>query len=279
MRVIKDVKPEELTSDDQLLVKKIMEKLRGGNRVFGNVAEGLKQTLKNRETELENLKSNRNPLDYLENDSELLHDIKLLKAGINGEEELAEYLRKIIKLDKSLQDVIFFASLSDPEQNEIGEENGYIADSDFIALYDRHILIMDAKNIATSSEIPIYLEGNNLMSTGNKPLLELHPSTYVWKNIFTKNGVMYNSLHGCTVIINKSGSIIWKNSEWYESEVKPLHISELIDFLHSWIENTNVTGTPEVPLSLLLILSKMQIKTVKSQSIVDIRDKIGKLGF
>ena len=139
--------------------------------------------------------------------------------------------------------------------------------------YPDNILILDAKNINTSPEIPIYLDNNVLMSAGAKEIIKFHPATYIWKNIFIKNNIKYSTLTGCVVIVNKRGACIWKNKEWYTSDVKPIHISDLVNFLHSWIEDKN----PEINLSLLVTLSKMQIK--KEKSSLNIKNKMKRFGI
>lgn len=234
---------------------KLMNSLKAGNRVFGNPAEGLKKTLKGLEQRLADMESNRGKLDYLANDGEILTDIRLVKAGIKGEEGLAEWLERIVKYDPVLQDLIVFASLSDPEQNSGGDE--YISDSDFLAVYGRHVLILDAKNIRTSPDVPIYLDGDQLVTVGGQPLLDLHPSVHVWNRLFDREGVYTLSVHGCVVIVNDSGAVVWKNQQWHRSEVKPVHISELVDFLHQWVEGKD----PEVDLSMLVSIANMQIRT------------------
>ena len=269
MHLIKDV--ENIDVKDREIAKSIIERLRQGDRVIGNPAEGLKQTLKKIEEEHSIRSSAKNVLDYVQNDDEYNTQHKLLQAGINGEEELAEYLEQVVKYDKELQDIIYFASLSDPEQNSGGDD--YISDSDFIAIYGNNILIMDAKNIITNPDLPIYLQDSVLVAAGGKEILELHPSTFVWANVFARNNIEVESLHGCVVIVNKRGASIWRNPEWFNSEVKPIHIGDLVQFLHDWIQDKK----PNVNLSLLVTLAKMQIKKEKSN--LGVREKATKLGF
>lgn len=213
----------------------------------------------------------KDTLDFLDNDDEFRVNYAKLKAGINGEEMLAEYFEKIIKHDLELQDVILFASLSDPEQDNGDGE--YISDSDFIAVYGNHILILDSKNILTNPEIPIYLQGNDLCTVGGNAILELHPSTHIWQRVFQNYNVPYESIHGCVVIVNKRGACIWKNKDWHQSEVKPLHVSELVNFLHEWIKDKE----PTTNLSLLTALVKMQVK--KEQSNLNLRDNMKRFGI
>ena len=256
MRLIKDV-------DDSMKVEalSVLNALKMGKRVFGNVAEGLKLTLKNKEKELEKLESNKSKLEVLSVGDDLRSDIKMLKAGIKGEEDLAEYLEQIIKYDKDLRDIVFFASLSDPEQNNGGDD--YISDSDFIAVYGNNILIMDAKNIRTNPEIPIYLQDNLLVSASGQEMLELHSSTHIWRNIFDKYGLDMTEIgvRGCVVIVNTTGALIWKNDTWFRSNVKPIHMADLVDFLKTWIEGKD----NQTSLKLLTTIANMQIKKEKSR--------------
>ena len=246
---------KDVDEANKLSALDVMNRLKEGDRVFGNPAEGLKKTMKKLEDELDKQEKEKDALDYLDKSGDLRSNISMLKSGITGEEELAEFLEIAIKEDEKLQDCIVFASLSDPNQNSGGDE--YISDSDFIFIYGQDILIVDAKNIRTTPQIPIYLAGNSLVSANGAVLLEeINPSVKVWEKIFKKNHAKYNSIHGCTVIVNKQGALIWRNQEWYDSEIKPVHISELVDFLHEWIEGkSNKTS-----LNTLAVISNMQIK-------------------
>lgn len=255
MRIIKDFIPDE----DKLTALRVINRLKVGDRVFGNPAEGLKISLKKLEEEYEKAQQSKSALDFLEGDDEYKTQHRMLKAGINGEETLAEYFEKIIKHDDILQDIVLFASLSDPDQNSGGDE--YISDSDFVAVYGNSILILDAKNINTNPELPIYLDGNDLVTVGGSPLLTLHPSVHVWRNVFRKTETNYISIHGCTVIVNKRGACVWKNQDWHKSEVKPIHIADLVEFLHDWVKDKD----PEINLSLLTTLAKMQIRKEESE--------------
>lgn len=252
MKLIKDV--ENVALEDRMLAMQFMNRLRAGNRVFGTPAEGLKQTLTHLEQKQRELAGQRGKLDFLENDGDVRYEISLVKAGITGEEQLGEYLERVVKYDSILEDMVTFASVSDPEQDS--GEGEYISDSDFVCVYGNHVMILDAKNIRTSPELPIYLDGNTLMTVGGKPLLELHPSTHVWRRIFDRMGLQLDSIHGCVVIVNQQGAVVWKNKVWNQSEVKPMHISELVDFLHKWCDGVE----PNIRLSTVTAIGKMQIR-------------------
>ena len=277
IKILTDIpKNEDLETKKEAYL--LLNKLKSGDRVFGNVAEGLKITLKETEKQIEQMKKSKGALDYLDKDGDLKQQVRLLKAGINGEETLAEYCEKIIKFDENLNDIIFFASLSDSEQNEIGEENGYIADSDFLAIYNNNILILDAKNIVTSPDMPIYLSEGELCTVGGKSILEIHSSVPIWRNYLTKNHVPYISIHGCSVIVNNSGACIWRNEEWHNSYVKPIHISELVDFLTEWVNSidSNENKVSECSLYLLTKICSTQIRKEKNESIQLIKDNMAK---
>ncbi|BCP63997.1 hypothetical protein SUT503_10550 [Streptococcus parasuis] len=59
---------------------------------------------------------------------------------------------------------------------------------------------------------------------------------------------------------SNTGALIWKNDVWFRSNVKPLHISDLVDFLKTWIEDKD----NETSLKLLTTIANMQIKKEKS---------------
>ena len=252
MHLVKDVEAISLADREQAM--NVMNKLRAGNRVFGKPAKGLKKTLARLEQKLNELNASMDKLDWSVNDGEIRSEISMIKAGISGEEKLAEYLERVVKYDPKLEDIVFFASLSDPEQDSGNGE--YISDSDFVAVNGRNIMIIDAKNFRTNPEIPLYLDGNMLLAAGGKEVLELHPSTYIWSKIFEKKGITMDTIHGCVVIVNDSGATIWKNKDWHKSEVKPMHISELVNFLHKWTTGTDGTQN----LSVLTAMANMQIR-------------------
>lgn len=250
MKLIKDVTDPNLTQSAISIISRLKE----GDRVFGNPGEGLKKTLVKKEKEFDELEKNRSKLDFSDDDGGLNPDIKKLKAGIKGEEDLAEYIENIVKADPRLRDIVTFASLSDPRKNSGGDE--YISDSDFIMVHGSDILIVDSKNINTNPEMPLSLIGKDLVPIGADPILTINPSVFIWKEIFNEYGVKWNSVHGLTVIVNKKGALIWKNANWHKSEVKPIHIFDFVDFLNEWIEGKS----NETSLQLLTTLSEMQIK-------------------
>ena len=249
---------ERIAPEDMDLAVRVLNRLRAGDRVFGNPAEGLKMTLKGLEGQLSGLEASRGKLDYLVDDGEIRDQIAKIKAGIKGEEGLAEWLERVAKYDERLQDVIFFASMSDPQQNSGGDQ--YTSDSDFVALHGQNMLILDAKRIRTSPDVPVYLDGNTLVSVGGVEILELHPATYVWQKVIERSHVGPVSVKGCVVIVNTSGAIVWKNAEWYKSDVRPVHISDLVSFMHDWLDQCDGSATR---LSTLTALAKMQIRVDK----------------
>lgn len=246
--------------EDKLTAVKIINRLKSGDRVFGNVAEGLKDTLSKIEKAHDEEIKNMGKLDFSINDNEYKAQVAQINAGIKGEEMLAEYIEKIIKYDKELSDIICFASLSDPEQDSGNGE--YISDSDFVCVYGNSILILDAKNIYSNPEIPIYIDhsisgnGYSLLMAGGKELIEIHPSTHVWLNIMNKNGINPDSISGITVICNKAGALIWKNNVWYSCQCSPIHISELVEYLHNWVKDLE----PNIDINMLVAISNAQIK-------------------
>lgn len=255
MKVIREqdkIKPEDLVT-----AKSILARLSKGDRVFGNPAEGLKETLKKKEKEKADILNGQDKLAVVVDTSEIDSDIAKLKAGIKGEENLAEYLQSVVKYDKELQDIIFFASLSDPNQNAGGDD--YTSDSDFVGIYGDHLLIVDAKNIPTNPDIPLYIENNTLCAVGGAELIQLHPAVHVWRKALL--GVPTASINGCVVIVNNKGATIWKNQTWKMSQAQPIHQTELVSYLHEWISGKQ----PVTHLSLLLAMQKMQIRKINPE--------------
>lgn len=244
---------------------KVLNRLRMRDFVFGNPAEGLKQTLIDLEKKLEEHDSQDG---WVTVDKQLKSQIAKTKAGINGEQDLASFLQKEIKENQNLDGSIAFTSLSiDNIQNE---ELDYTPDSDFLFIHGDAILILDAKNITTNPELPVYIHGNKLMAV-DKELLEVKPSTYVWRNYLNKKGVEYSKIEGCIVIINKSGCTIWKNEDWYQSQCKPIFIGELKEFLENWVETVN---NKTISLNMLTQIANTQIK--KETSGIDLSKALKK---
>lgn len=249
MRVTKSRVPEE----DTRLALDILNRLRSGVRVFGDPAEGLKKTLSKLESEKPE-EDSFDSIDYHLSDSDYAGQVARLKKGIEGEKKLSEYLEKIIRLDIALSDMIVFASLGDEDSGK-----DYIPDTDFVCVYGKRILCLDAKNINTKPQIPIFVSGNALYTAldHNTPLLEVNPSTHVWRaTLDRENPGHCSEISGCTCIINKTGAEIFRDQDWYRSDIKPVHISELVDFLHEWCEGAD----PAVDLQTLVTLAKRQIK-------------------
>ena len=258
MEVLKiKINKDNINNEDIAFATSILNQIRNGKRVFGNVSLGLKKTLKTLDKKMIDNKSD-DPTVFQITNSEVLGQISKTKAGITGENMLGEYLEKIIKYNKKLDGIIIFASLS--KDNGKNDDLDYILDTDFLAVYGKSILIMDAKNIVTNPEVPLYIE-DNILRTMSKEIMELHPSKFIWEKIFKENKIEFNITDGCVVICNKKGSLIWKNKDWYSSTVRPVHISELQLFLEEWIskQKDNI-----VSLKLLTEISKTQIRKEKS---------------
>lgn len=254
MRIHKD----SIAPQDVALAQSILNRLRIGDRVFGAPAEGLKQTLVKLEEKRDEQERNVGVTEFALYDGELAGEISKLKAGIRGEEQLAEYFEIVVKNDEVLEDAVVFASMADMSQQRTEE---YIADSDFILVYGEHVLIIDAKNIKTNPEIPIGINDQsviyNVMS--GKEILEVHSSVGVWRRIFSREGVMPRSIEGITCIVNNAGATIWRDQNWKQSDCKPIHVSKLVEFLHTWVSNKD----PNFNLSMLTLLAKLQIKPEK----------------
>lgn len=255
MKILK----QNVSQEDKEYALDILNKLRSGVRVFGSPAEGLKKTLTKLE---ENAPEDDdiNSLEYHLNDSEYEEKKAKLKKGIKGEETLAEYWEKAIRLDPLLSDIVVYASLGDESQQE---EKDYIPDTDFLCLYGNNILVVDAKNINTKSDIPLFVQGNGIFTAldHDKPILEVNSSTGFWKKVFSQEySGKIDSISGCVCIINKTGCEVFKDEDWLSSDIKPIHISDLVEFLHEWIKEKE----PVFDLSLLTLIMKRQIRQTES---------------
>lgn len=105
------IKPE----DKQLAIN-LRNYLIAGNRVIGDPGEGLRQTLAQLEEQLNSREFGKT--DWEMKDPELESQISKTKAGIKGEEELCEYLARLVKYDDKLNGVIAFASLAYKFENK-----------------------------------------------------------------------------------------------------------------------------------------------------------------
>lgn len=249
-----------ITDDIKPQAQRLLNQMKIGTRVFGNPAEGLRMTLK----ELDKKRSERknDPLDFSVDDGDIKADIAKVKAGIDGEVALAEYIQKLIRLDEDLDGLLVFASLSDATQEN---DKDYIPDTDFIAVYGNHILVLDAKNIRTHPENPVFIKDGSLKNMNSVLIEEITPSTSFWKSYFKKRNVRIGSIDGYMVIYNKVGATILKNADWHKSGSKPIHVGDLRDTLKEWIKDKDGTAS----LRILTELSISQIKKPKSDIDLD----------
>ena len=99
-----------IKSEDKQLAINVLNYIKAGNRVIGDPGEGLRQTL----AELENKRDSRvfGKSDWEMKDPELESQISKTKAGIKGEEDLCDYLTRLIKYNDKLEGVVAFASLA-----------------------------------------------------------------------------------------------------------------------------------------------------------------------
>lgn len=257
MKITKD----NVLPEDKKQALDILNKLRAGDRVFGSPAESLRKTLAKLEKNAPK-KDSVDDISYNLDDRDYEGEIAKLKKGIKGEETLSQYFEKVIRLDPVLSDIIIFASLGDVDTSK-----DYIPDTDFLAIYGNHLLAIDAKSINTNPEIPLFVQDEGIYSgmDHNAPLLEVNSQVPVWKKIMASEykGEV-GSIRGCVCIINKSGACIFRDEEWLHSDIKPLHINELVDFLHSWVKDKD----PTFDLGMLVKIMNKQVK--KNESTIDL---------
>ena len=242
---------------DKQLAINIRNYLIAGNRVIGSPGEGLKQTLSKLEHDRDTKETQIT--DWLVKDSDLETQIAKTKAGILGEQKLCEYLAKLIKYDDKLDGLIAFASLSYDLGNN---DKDYIPDTDTLLVYGNNLLVVDAKNIKTKPGKPLMLLDGVVVDDKGKEVLEVHPSTHIWIKVMQRAGIPINTIDGYVCIVNDTETEIIRTDEWYESNTKLIHISELKGILHEWVENKNNTAS----LKLLTEISKAQIKEEKNIS-------------
>lgn len=228
-----------------------------GQRVIGQPGAGLRKTLANLEEQQQN--KTVEVTDWLLDDAELIQNIMLTKAGIEGEEKLCEYLALLIKHDYDLNDIVAFASLA----YEPDDSKDYIPDTDVLLVYGRNVLILDAKNIKTNSNNPLRIEKHEILDSKDKLVLEVNSSTYVWQRIFKNAGVEVDSIEGYVCIVNNTETFIIRDDEWNKSQHKLIHVSELKNVLKEWIKGKDNT----LHLDMLTEIAKAQIKEETSAEI------------
>lgn len=239
---------DNINEEDKALAINVRNYLAAGKRVIGQPGESLKQTLSELEKKLEN--KDKDFLDWDMDDAELISKIAMTKAGIEGETKLCEYLAKLLKYDDNLEGIVAFASLCyQPEENT----KDYTPDTDTLLIYGQHALIIDAKNLKTKANATYKLLDGAVVDDRDKPLIEVHPSTHIWKKVIGENLL---SIDGYVCIVNKTLIDIDRNEEWYNSNTKLIHISELHDILLDWVKDKD----NKLYLNILTKIAKTQVK-------------------
>lgn len=315
--------------EDKQLAINVLNYLKAGNRVIGDPGEGLRQTLAKLEEERDSKEFGKT--DWEMKDPELESQISKTKAGIKGEEDLCEYLTRLVKYDDTLNGLVAFASLAyqfeDKHKNDftnslanaklastetngdetilhysngmkihvntedyLGDESiiaelsasevirqyaitvdeppakpekDYIPDTDTLLVFGNHLLVVDAKNLKIKNGQSLMLmDGVVVDAEKGKEIIEVHPSTHIWEEVMKTAGIPLESIDGYVCIVNDTPVEIIRTDEWYASHTKLIHISELKDILHSWIDGKNNT----LSLKMLTEIAKAQIKKEKNIS-------------
>lgn len=247
-----------IREEDKSLAIGVRNHIANGQFVIGNPGLGLKLTLAKLEEERDNKVFN--PADWAMKDANLEEQIAKTKAGIEGEKKICDYLARLLKHDAELRGLVVFASLSYEQENN---DLDYIPDTDILLVYGQHLMVVDAKNIKTKPEKPLMLEDGIIVDDKGKEVLEVHPSTHIWKRVLNNAGIPFESVEGYVCIVNDNETNIIRNDEWYSSQTKLIHISELRQILHEWIKGKNDT----LYLNMLTEIAKAQIKESKSTDI------------
>lgn len=326
--------------EDKQLAINVRNYLVAGNRVIGDPGEGLRQTL----AQLEEKRDSREfgKTDWEMKDPELEGQISKTKAGIKGEEDLCEFLTRLVKYDDELNGLVAFASLAykfeDKERAKFvnslenatldnTEQNGdevllkysngmiihvsandyfgnelliesspasevirdysisvdeppkqsekdYIPDTDTLLVYGNNLLVVDAKNLKIKQGQSLMLMNGCVVDADKgKEIIEVHPSTHIWQEVMKSNGIQLDSIDGYVCIVGDMPVDIIRTDEWYESNTKLIHISELNKILHEWVKGKDNT----LSLKMLTEIAKAQIKKEKNISfdVDNIKRKFG----
>ena len=251
------INKDNILEEDKELAVQLLNNLRAGNRVLGNPGRGLEITLRDLEEKRDSVSLTK--LQWGLKDKELEENIAKLKAGIEGEKNLADFLSQLLKYNDDLDGIIAYASLSQEQENN---DKDYIPDSDFVLIRNDNLLIVDAKNVSTNPKVPIHIVGNDIITDTDKPkpILEgVHSSVRVWKNFFEKNGVTFNNIKNVVCIVNKSGAY---TTESVDTDMELIHIAQLNDYLMNWYQVPS--GNDFVRLADLVLLAKCEIRKEKS---------------
>ena len=133
MKIEKNGIPEE----DKEYAIQILNDIRNRNRCIGNPAQGLKITLKGLEEKKNSV--DNSPTTWLLKDKELIAQINMVKAGIDGEEKCSDFLSQLLKYNDDLDGCVAFASLSQDQENN---KLDYIPDSDIMVVHLNNFLII-----------------------------------------------------------------------------------------------------------------------------------------
>lgn len=272
-----------IRSEDSKLAIQMLNKLRSGQRVFGNPGEFSNYSLKKLSDQ--NTKSSNslddafNKLKWQNDDEELKKNIAKAKAQKKREIELSEYIEKIIKNDKSLDGIISFASLlfNDKEFIENQEDDKFIYYIPFVLIYGKSCLIIQVVSMMTNTKNPMFvtyakneLDENipfnwDICSSFGSTKEKLTDPKYSVEKFCNEYGAEFNNVDGLAMFVNRKGALIYKNAEWYESNCKPLHISEFLKFIREWIKDKDNTCC----LNDLVQLSKLQVRKEKPEMSYD----------
>lgn len=253
---------DNIKQEDISLAISVRNYLRNGLVVIGNPGLGLKKTLAHLEEQLSSIVYS--PTDWKMNNEDLELQIALTKAGIDGEKDLCEYLAKLLKYDDKLDGIVAFASLSYEDSSNDFEQHDYIPDTDVLLVYGRNILIIDAKNLKTKSNRIYRLEDGCILDDKDKLILEVKSSIPIWRRVFSNANIDIDSISSYVCIVNKTTTNIEEPYEEGFSNNTLIHISNLKDVLHSWID---AISDNTVYLSILTEIAKSQIREEKHTEI------------
>lgn len=209
---------------DKVFAQSVVQRLRCGDRVFGNTALSLQNEIKHLEEMIDEANQNRDTTDWDMGNTELHAQIRALKQSSKEIETLGDYIAKIVKDVDELDNIVAFTSLS--------SKDGKPSD-DFILLSGDKVLILHTWAIKTDPEMPLYINENTIYLM-SKELCEIDYSSVDYWESKLPSDIQVEKL---MVIINKTGCNIWKNKYYEVSKVKMCFIADLKSYLISWMSD------------------------------------------
>ena len=166
---------------------------------------------------------------------------------------------------------------NDKEFIENQEDDKFIYYIPFVLIYGKSCLVIQVVSMMTNTKNPMFvtyakneLDENipfnwDICSSFGSTKEKLTDPKYSVEKFCDEYEAEFNNVDGLAMCINRKGALIYKNAEWYESNCKPLHISEFLKFIREWIKDKDNTCC----LNDLVQLSKLQVRKEKPEMSYD----------